>query len=111
MDIQYTQRSEPQCIVERQRFPLTFVSPECDIQPRSAVISRRPEEAEPVEKFKPRACEDTQTDSTCTHLHIQATAVRLMGCARNQGSQVTASDCQRTHPVTHALDKSAARHH
>lgn len=53
----------------------------------------------------------TDGQHTHTHLHTQATAVRLMGCAWNQGSQVTASDCQRTHPVTHALDKSAAQHH
>lgn len=58
----------PRRTVERQHFPLTSVSPECGVQPRSAVISRRPEEGETVEKFKQRA-------QTCTVLaHARAYA-------------------------------------
>lgn len=48
----HTVHTVPHCTGERQHFPLTSVSPECDFQPRSAVISRGPKEEESVEKFK-----------------------------------------------------------
>lgn len=38
-------------IVKRWHFSVTFVLPDCDIQPRSAAISRRLGEGEAVEKF------------------------------------------------------------
>lgn len=37
------------------------MSPDCDIQPRSAVISREPGEREAVEKFKQHAHKHTHT--------------------------------------------------
>ncbi len=94
-------------------FPLTSVWPKCDIQPRSAVISRRPGEGEIVEKFKQHAHKNTHNvQHTHMHWHTRTEAERIMGSALNHGMpQVTASDCQRTHPVTHALDYSSAHTH
>lgn len=65
MDTQHTH-----CTVERQRFPLTSMSPDCDMQPRSAVISGRPGEGAAVEKFKQHAHKHTQIYSTCTCTYI-----------------------------------------
>ena len=81
------------CTVERQHFPLTSVSPKCDIQPRSAVISRGPGEGEPVEKFKQHAHQHAQIQHMHTRFHTQTTAERIMGWALNQG-------CHRSRQVT-----------
>lgn len=60
---------------KRQRFPLTPVSPECDIQPRSAVIHRQPGEDQPVEKFN--------TNTHRCRVHARA-LTEIMTCVRNQ---------------------------
>lgn len=96
----YTLR--PRRNVERQHFPLTSVSPGCDIQPRSAVISGRPEEEQAVEKFKQHARKHTHThgcSSSCSH----TSAEKRNGLRCESGTaRVTASDCQRAHGVTHS---------
>ena len=61
-----------------------------DIQPRSAVISRKPGEAEAVEKFKQHARKHTHMHM---HLHTQSTAGKIMGCVLIQG-------CHRSQQVT-----------
>lgn len=53
-------------------FPLTPVSPDCDIQPRSAIMCTKPGEEEAVEKF-----------NTDTQGRRRAAAARMTACVRN----------------------------
>lgn len=62
---------------------MTSLLPECDIQPRSAVISRRPGEGEAVEKFDQHAHEHTQVHMG---LHAQTTAETKMTHALNKAT-------------------------